>query len=102
MESTGIEYPLKTKIRHNTQNVNAKHLRCQCLVSGRSCGPSPYIFDIYLFFSGPQFEKTGFKNLEQSLYLCILWTFRILITVSNYQLYTFLNVALCLWLFIHR
>jgi len=35
MESTGIEYPHKTKIRHKTQNVNAKHLRCQCIVSGR-------------------------------------------------------------------
>src|SRR6218665_2394343 len=42
------------------QNVNAEHLWCQCMVSGCSCGPSPYIFDIYniyLFFSGPQFEK---------------------------------------------
>src|SRR6218665_175961 len=65
--------PLKTKIRLKTQNVNAKHLRCQCIVSGHSYGPSPYIFDIYLFFSGPPFEKTGFKNLEQSLYLSILW-----------------------------
>src|SRR6218665_298319 len=46
MESTGINYPLKTKIRHKTQNVNAKHLHFQCTVSGRSCGPSPYIFDI--------------------------------------------------------
>src|SRR6218665_2188998 len=61
--------PLKTKIRHKTQNVNAKHLQCQCIVSGRSCGPSPYIFGIYLFFSGPQFEKTGSENLEKSLYL---------------------------------
>ena len=42
MESTGIEcIPLKTKIRYKTQNVNAKHLRCQCIVSGRSCEPSP-------------------------------------------------------------
>ena len=77
MESTGIEYPpLKTKIILKTQNVNAEHLWCQCMVSGCSCGPSPYIFDIYniyLFFSGPQFEKTDFKNLEQSLYLFILW-----------------------------
>jgi len=28
---------------------------------------------IFIFFSGPQFEKTGLENLEQSLYLCILW-----------------------------
>jgi len=67
MESTGIEYPLKTKIRHKTQNVNAKHFQCQCTASGRSCGPSPYFFGIYLFFSGPQFERTGSENLEQSL-----------------------------------
>src|SRR6218665_217977 len=73
MESTGIDYPLKTKIRHKTQNVNAKHSQCQCIISGRSCGPSPCIFDVISFFSGPQFEKTGFKNLEQSPYLCILW-----------------------------
>src|SRR6218665_191952 len=45
MESTSIEYPLKTKIRHKTQNVNAKHLRCQCIVSGRS------ISLIYISFS---------------------------------------------------
>jgi len=24
-------------------------------------------------FSGPQFEQTGLGNVEQSLYLCILW-----------------------------
>src|SRR6218665_2191116 len=62
---------LKSDIKVKTQNVNAKHSQCQCIVSGRSCGHSPYIFHIYLFFSGPQFEKTGFKNFEQSLYLCI-------------------------------
>src|SRR6218665_2530471 len=42
--------PLKLKIRHKTQNVNAKHLRCQCIISGRSCEPSPHIFDIYISF----------------------------------------------------
>ena len=73
MESTGIEYPLKTKIRHKTQNVNAKNLRCQCIVSGGSCVPSLYIFDIALFTADHSLKKTGFKNLEQSLYLCILW-----------------------------
>jgi len=64
MESTGIEYPLKTKIRHNTQNVNAKDLQCQCIVSGRSrtfisfIYIRKYIFYIIMyFFSGPQFEK---------------------------------------------
>jgi|SRR6218665_1023550 len=41
--------PLKTKIRPKTQNVNAKHLQCQCIVSGRSCGPLSYIFDIGLY-----------------------------------------------------
>jgi len=41
MESTGIEYPLKTKILHKTQNVNVKHLQRQCIVSGRPCEPSP-------------------------------------------------------------
>jgi len=68
---------------------------CYVNVSGRSCGPSPYIFGIYLFYSEPQFEKTGSENLEKSLYLCILW-FWILIMASNYQLYTFQNIALCL------
>jgi len=29
-----------------TQNVNAKHVQCQRIVSGRSRGPSPYIFDL--------------------------------------------------------
>jgi len=43
-----VYYPIKTKIRHRTQNVNAKHLQSQCIVSGRSWGPSPYIFDIYI------------------------------------------------------
>ena len=48
MELTGIKYPpLKLKLDIK-QNVNANHLRCQCIVSGRSCGPSPYIFDAYL------------------------------------------------------
>ena len=60
-----------------------------------------YIFDMYLFFHQTTVWKTGFKNLEQSLYLCIL-RFWISITASNYQLYTFLIVALCLYLFIHR
>jgi len=32
-----------------------------------------YIYIYIYFFSGPQFEKTGFKNLELSLYLCIKW-----------------------------
>jgi len=36
-----------------------------------------------------QFEKTGSEDLEQLLYLCILW-FWIWIMASNYQLYTFL------------
>jgi len=53
----------------------------------------------HLLVCGPQFDKTGLENLEQLLYLCIFW-FRIWITASNYQLYTFLNI----WLshFIHR
>ena len=55
-----VEPPL---ISHKTQNVNAKHLRCQCIVSGRSCEPSPHIFDIYLsLFSGSQFEKLALKT----------------------------------------
>src|SRR6218665_1379321 len=65
--------PLKSKIRHKTQNVNCKQLQCQGIVSGRSCGPSPYIFDIYLFFQWITVCKTGLENSEQSLYLCILW-----------------------------
>jgi len=29
---------------------NAKHLQCQRMILGRSCGPSPHIFDICVFF----------------------------------------------------
>jgi len=43
--------------------VNAKHILC--VISERSCGPSQYIFDIYLLVLGPQFEKIGLENLEQ-------------------------------------
>jgi len=64
MESTGIKYPLKTKIKHKTQDVNAKHSQCQCIVSGRSCGPSlHYVWYIYLFQRTTVWKKTGFKNL---------------------------------------
>jgi len=45
-------------------------MQCQCIVWERSCGPSPYIFDMYLSVPGPQFENTGLENLEQLLYLC--------------------------------
>jgi len=60
--------------------------------------PISLMYNIYrkfIFFSGSQFKKTGLENLEQSLYLCILW-FWIWIKASNYQSYTFLNIAL--WL----
>src|SRR6218665_1059696 len=61
MESAGIEFEIK--IRHKTQNVNAKPSQCQCwpIVSGRSCRPSPYIFDsLYISFSADHmFEKTA-------------------------------------------
>jgi len=63
MKSTGIEYiPIKTKIRHKTQNVNAKHLRCQFIVSGRSVAPADLrpismIYTYLSLFSGPQFDK---------------------------------------------
>jgi len=30
-----------TRIRHKAQHVNSKHMRCQCIVSERSCGPLP-------------------------------------------------------------
>jgi len=33
MDYTGIEYPLKTNIRHKTQTVNAKHMQHQCIIS---------------------------------------------------------------------
>src|SRR6218665_1441522 len=48
-----IEYPLKTKIRHTVTHKMLMPniiLQSQCIVSGRFCGPSPYIFDIYLLF----------------------------------------------------
>ena len=73
MEYTSIEYPLKTKIRYKTQPVNAKHMQCQCIVSERSCGNSPYSFDTYLLVRRPEIEKTGLENLKQMLYLCIFW-----------------------------
>ena len=84
--------PLKL---HKTQNINAKHLQCQCIVSGCSCGPLPYIFEIYLFFfSGP-----AWKNWIRKLRTIALHVyFRVLNfnTTSNYQLCTFLNIVLCL------
>src|SRR6218665_480689 len=95
MEITGIQsIYLKIKIRHTIQNVNAKVLQCQCIVSERSCGPLPYtcIFNIYLFSADQSFKKTGLEDLKQSLCLCILW-FCISITISNYQLHTFIVVA---------
>ena len=33
MDYTGIEYPIKTNIRHKIQPVNAKRMQCQCIVS---------------------------------------------------------------------
>ena len=50
---------LKTKIRHKTRNVDANHFQCRCLVSGRSCGHSSYIFDVYIyrFSADPSFKK---------------------------------------------
>src|SRR6218665_814968 len=97
MKSTGIEYPRKTKIRHKTQNVNGKHLQCQCIISGRSCGPSPYIFDIYLFFSGPQLEKNWLRKLTTialPVYFMVLnFDYGIHLVII---IYTFLNIALCL------
>src|SRR6218665_3250316 len=88
------EHP-ETIHRHKTQNINAKHLQCQCIVSGCSCGPLPYIFEIYLFFfSGP-----AWKNWIRKLRTIALHVyFRVLNfnTTSNYQLCTFLNIVLCL------
>ena len=54
-------------------------------------------------FSRPQFEKTGIENLECSITLPVY--FMVLnfdYGIQNYQLYTFLNIVLCLELFIHR
>ena len=65
MESTGIEHPplkLKLYVKHKLLKLN--NLQCQCIVSGRSCGHSPYIFDIYIFFGGPQFEKNWLRKLR--------------------------------------
>src|SRR6218665_1262613 len=55
--------PLKLKLDIK-QNVNAKHLQYQCQVSGLSCGPSPYIFDIYLFFSADHSLKNWPRKLR--------------------------------------
>jgi len=52
-----------------------------------------YIFVMYIFFSGPQFEKNLFRKLKiiaLPVYFMVL-NFEFLITASNYQLYTFLN-----------
>jgi len=55
-----------------------------------------YLWYISLFSADHSLKKkTGLENLEQSIYLCILWLW-ILNTASNYQLYlsTFLNILL--------
>jgi len=49
---------------------------------------------LYLFFQRTTVEKTGLENLEQPLYLRILWFWiSIRPTASNYQLYTFLLLS---------
>src|SRR6218665_4054559 len=55
--------PLKIKLDIKRKMLMLKHLQCLCIVSGRSCGPSPYIFGTYIFFSGPQFEKNWLRKL---------------------------------------
>jgi len=65
MESTGIEYPLKTKIIHKTQNVNAKHLHVVSMYSFRTLLRTFALYLWYnLFFSGPQFEKNWLRKLR--------------------------------------
>src|SRR6218665_3574161 len=39
-------------------------MQCQCIVSRRSCGLSPHIFEVYHFFSGPQFETNWLRELR--------------------------------------
>src|SRR6218665_1107763 len=70
MESTSIEYhPLKLKldIKHKMLMLNICSVNDVSVnVSGRSCGPSPYIFDIYYisFFIRPQFERNWLRKLR--------------------------------------
>src|SRR6218665_3678530 len=47
MESTKIEYSLKLKLNIKN-NINAKHFQCQCIISGRSYGPSLYSLFLFL------------------------------------------------------
>jgi len=98
IESTGIEYPLKTKIRHKTQNVNAKHLQCQCIVSGRSCGPSPHIYDIYLFLQRATVWKNWLRKLRTvalTVYFMVLnFDYGIQLSIIHVYKYCFMPVTL--------
>src|SRR6218665_3852432 len=65
--------PLKLKlhIKHKMLRLNIRSVNVQFQDAPADLR---HISLIYIsFFSEPQFEKTSFKNLEQSLYLCILW-----------------------------
>ena len=106
MKSTGI--PLKTKIRNKTQNVNAKHFLCQCIVSGRSCRPSPYrplhvsLIYIYIyisFFSGPQFKKNWLRKLRTialPVYFMILkFNYGIQLSIIHVSKCCLIPVTLC-------
>jgi len=74
MDYTGIQtISLKTNIKHKHSLLMLNIMQCQCIASKRFCGPSPYIFDIYLLVSGHGLKKTGLQNLEQLLYLFIFW-----------------------------
>src|SRR6218665_2631343 len=62
-------------------------MQCQCIVSDRSSGLSPYIFDIYFWSADHSLKELALINLKQFINLCIFW-FWILISAANYQLYT--------------
>jgi len=62
-----------------------------------------HIFFIYIsLFQLPQFKKNWLRKLITIVLSVYFMVFLIFIMASHYQLYTFLNIALCLKLFIHR
>src|SRR6218665_125847 len=59
-------------------NICSVSVGLYCKVSEGSCGPSPYVYAIIsliisLFSADHSFKETGLENLEQSIYLYILW-----------------------------
>src|SRR6218665_2594446 len=88
--------PLKLKSDIKHKNVKAKYLQCQYLVSERSCRPSPYIFDIHLFFSSPQFKKLASKLRTIAFpvrFMVLKFDYGILLSITHVSKYCLMLVT---------